>query len=65
MLLYGLLLEDGRGTATSKREASRYYKMAADKGQVNATVNYGQMKCKGRGITSNEEESARYLTGIR
>ena len=36
----GLMLENGTGSAVDKREAARYYKMAADNGNTNGLKHY-------------------------
>ncbi|KAK8895332.1 hypothetical protein M9Y10_023792 [Tritrichomonas musculus] len=58
---YAYLLQKGDGIAMNKREAIRYYKMAIDKGSVNAMYNYGLMLVNGDGIAVNKREAARYF----
>ena len=51
---------DGEGVPADVKEASRYCKLAADKGHVDAMFNYGKMLKNGRGVAVNEEEACRY-----
>ena len=61
MIKFALLLYAGDGIETNKKEAARYYKLAADKGNIDAMVNYAFMLEEGDGIEKNEKEAARYF----
>ena len=41
--VHGVMLERGLGVSKNEEEACRYYKMAADKGDINAKNKYNQM----------------------
>lgn len=41
------MLSHGRGVPVNEKEASKYYKMAADKGQIAVMFNYGVMLREG------------------
>ena len=60
MITYATMLYKGDGIAVNKKEAVRYYKMAADKGNENAMFIYAAMLYKGDGIAVNKIEAARY-----
>lgn len=44
----------------NKEEAAKYYKIAADNGQINAMNNYALMIDNGEGVKMNKEEAAKY-----
>ena len=54
------MLDNGEGVAMNKKEACRYFKMAADKGDITAMKNYGFMLEDGEGVAMNKEEASRY-----
>ena len=60
MFNYAFMLYSGYGIEMNKKEASVYYKRAADKGHVLSTKIYASMLFKGDGIDSNEQEVSRY-----
>ena len=53
----GIKLRDGDGVEVDNEEAKRYFKMAADKGNVQAMYNYGMMLSK----EHRNEEAATYV----
>ena len=55
------MLFNGKGTLVDKTEAARYFKMSADKGDIDAMYNYGWMLSKGDGIPVDKTEAARYF----
>ena len=55
MFNYAAILKDGDGISMNKKEAARYFKMAADKGQENAILNYATILKDGDGIAMNKQ----------
>lgn len=51
----------GNGIQADKKEAAKYFKIDADKGNLNAMNNYGIMLKKGDGIKSDKKEAAKYI----
>lgn len=43
MFKYAVMLQDGDGIEMNKREASKYYKLAADQGHLESIHNYAIM----------------------
>ena len=58
---YANMLSEGDGIEMNKKEAARYYKLAADKGDTESMNKYSEMLSKGNGIEKNLKEAARYL----
>lgn len=50
---------------TDKGEAAKYYKNAADKGNINAMINYGFILKCGDGIPIDKKETATYLMSLK
>lgn len=46
----------GNGIQADKKEAAKYFKIGADKGNLNAMNNYGIMLKKGDGIKSDKKK---------
>ena len=61
MNILGIMIRKEDGSNLYKIEAGNYYKMAADKGHVDAMYNYGMMLYKGEGIKKNRTKAAHYL----
>lgn len=61
MFRYATMLHAGDGVAMNRKEAARFFKMAANKGDSNSMYNYGMMLRNGDGIAKNRKESDRYL----
>src|SRR3990167_4117455 len=51
---------DGKGVEKDEKEACRYYKLAADQGNVNAQFTLGYMYADGKGVEKDEKEACRY-----
>lgn len=51
----------GNGIQADKKEAAKYFKIGADKRNLNAMNNYGIMLKKGDGIKSDKTEAAKYI----
>ena len=56
----GFMLHNGVGVEVNLKEAARYYKMSADKGNTIGMHNYGVMLQNGDRITKNHIEAAYY-----
>ena len=61
MFDYALKLYTGKDVDLNKKEAAKYYKMAADLGQSEAIHNYAMMLKKGEGIKVNKKEARKYM----
>ena len=61
MLYYAMLLNEGKEFLMDKREAFKYYKMAADLDNPIAYFNIASMLNNGDGIEVDKEEGLKYL----
>lgn len=61
LVIYAKLLLKGIGIQQNKEEAAKYFKMAADRGVIEAMETYGYMNLYGDGIEQNEEEAMKYF----
>ena len=59
MYNYGVMLYNGIGVNLNKKEAAKYFKMAADEGDVSGMRNYAIMLENGEGMKANKREAAR------
>lgn len=57
---YAVMLEHGQGIPQDKKEAAKYYKMAADRGNAGSMKVYGRMLEKGDGIPQDKEAATKY-----
>lgn len=57
---YASMLQNGDGIPVNKKEATYYYKLSEDKGNINTMINYAKMLENGEGINSNKEEADHY-----
>ena len=57
MHVYAKILYDNDEFLNNKKEAAKYFKMAADNGHVNSMNIYSQMLKNGDGIQIDEKES--------
>ena len=60
MRYYVIMLEYGDGIGVDKKEAAKYYKMSADKGNSTSMCYHAYMLKNGDGIDINKKEAARY-----
>ncbi|KAK8837106.1 hypothetical protein M9Y10_037160 [Tritrichomonas musculus] len=57
---YAVMLEHGYGVLQDKKEAAKYYKMAADRRHVGSMKRFADMLERGDGIPQDKEEAAKY-----
>ena len=55
------MLYRGEGIKMNKEEAAKYFKMAADEGDINAITGYAILLKNSEGISMNKEEAAKYF----
>lgn len=58
---YALKLRDGNGVTVNKTDAAYYFKIAADKGNVDAMLNYANIINNGDGVTADKIGAAHYF----
>lgn len=59
-VIYGNLLNTGKKISKDKKEAARYFKLAAEDGSIDAMLKYAEMNEKGDGIPIDIQEAIKY-----
>lgn len=59
--IYGNMLTNGYGVSSSKKEAIKYYKLAAEQGHVSSIFNYAFILDSFEGIFNKKREAVRYF----
>lgn len=60
MFIYAYMLSKGDGIPSDKKETTKYYKMAINKGNTSYMLNYAIMLYTGDGISVDIKETAKY-----
>lgn len=61
MYYYAYMLQNGDGVPVDIDESVKYYKMAIDRGYINAMISYAIMLRDGIGISIDKEEAKKYF----